>query len=78
MKLSEINWQTITETQAGRLVGVASKREKIMGQKFNRGECTEAEWLEAFTLWEDLMVFSRCVERRATLSQLKQSSRPKR
>jgi hypothetical protein len=57
MKLDAIDWNTLTVTQAKRMLGSASRREQIMADKFNRDECSEAEWLAAYQTWEDLRVF---------------------
>jgi hypothetical protein len=58
MQLASIDWNTLTQSQAARLVGAANSHEKAMAQKFNRGEIFETPWLAAFGLWEDLRVFA--------------------
>lgn len=63
MKLSAINWDTLTEAQARRLIGPADSHEKAKAREFDAGKCTESEWLAAFTLWEDLRVYALCGEK---------------
>lgn len=63
MTLDSIDWRNITQKQAARLIPAANAREQSIGRKYNDGKASEAEWLMAFTLWEDLRVFAICGER---------------
>lgn len=58
MTLDTLDWSTITQTQAQRLRGAARMREQAMARRFNAGACTEAEFIAAMTLEEDLHVFA--------------------
>jgi hypothetical protein len=58
MRLVDIDWNTLTQTQAARLVGAVDAHEKGQARRFDRDEIDEAAWLASFTLWEDLRVFA--------------------
>lgn len=62
-----IDWNTITQKQAARLIGAADQAEKRAAQRWNASgdPADEAAWLDAFTVWEDLRVFAICGEKPA-------------
>lgn len=57
MTLDTLDWTTITRTQAVRLRPVAQRREAKAADKFNRDEISEADFLAASLLEENLNVF---------------------
>lgn len=61
-----VDWSVLTQAQARRLVGPASRAEQAAAAKVNDGgDAEEAAWLVAFTLWEDLRVYAICGEKPA-------------
>lgn len=63
MTLDAIDWTTLTQAQARRLIGPADARERALGRRFDAGEVDEATWWAAFKLWEDLRVYAICGEK---------------
>jgi hypothetical protein len=61
----QVDWSTITQAEARRLVGAASLAEKRAAERWDADESveTQAAWDAAFKLWEDLRVFALCGER---------------
>lgn len=58
MKLDDLDWSTITEAQARRLLGPARRREQAVGRKFEAGLVTEDVFIAAMLVEENLRVFS--------------------
>ena len=65
MTLDSIDWETLTLSQASRLIGAADRREQRLGRIWNDSglPADEQAWLVAFKLWENLRVFVLCDER---------------
>lgn len=61
----QVDWNTLTEAKARRLVGAANLAEQRAAARFNASgtDSDEAAWLAAFTLWEDLRVYALCGEK---------------
>jgi hypothetical protein len=61
MTLDTIDWKTITEAQARRLLGAARQREQAAAKKYGSSDSDEFEdeWRAAYQLEEDLVVFSK-------------------
>lgn len=67
MRLADIDWRTISQAQASRLIGAADNAEKTAAQRFNASgsDEDEAAWRVAFDRWENLRVLAICGERPA-------------
>lgn len=65
MHLADIDWATLTQAQAKRLVGPADRAEQAAAKRFNGSDAPgiEAVWREAYDLWEDLQVYAICGEK---------------
>ncbi len=57
-----LNWPKLTQAQAKRLTGAASRNEQTAAARFNASgsEADETAWREAFQIWEDLRVYAIC------------------
>ena len=60
MTLDTIDWKTITQAQAARLLGAARQREAAAAKKYGNSDDFEDEWRAAYQLEEDLTVFAKC------------------
>ena len=65
MRLDQINWHTITQTQARRLISAARSCEQAAARKWDASDSTddEAAWKAALDLEENLRVFAICGEK---------------
>ena len=60
-----VDWPTLTQARAARLIGAADQAEKRAAQRWNASDdpADEAAWREAFDLWENLRVYALCGEK---------------
>jgi len=58
--LDTLNWDSLTQREAARLVPHALKRHNAACPQFEREEITESEFLASYTLYEDLRVYALC------------------
>lgn len=65
MAQAPIDWSTLTQAAASRMIAGADRAEQAAAKRFNTSGSKEDEaaWRLAFDRWENLRVFAICGER---------------